>query len=196
MTQMSLVADEHGIAPETASGYRCIAADPPWPERGGGKSKRGADRHYPLLSTEDIPRVMMQSQIWLPADDAHLWLWVTDNYLTQGLALVTALGFRYVRTAVWVKPTIGLGQYLRGQHELCLFAVRGRLPACSKAVPSVFGGGPLPHPCYPNTRRRMHSAKPPEAYGAIERVSPGPRLEMFARRPRPGWDVWGNEVSA
>lgn len=171
-----------------ADRYACIAIDPPWNERGGGKCKRGADRHYPLLKTPEIIAVVLQSPAWRPADNAHLWLWVTNNFLRDGLLLMESLGFRYVTNLAWLKQTdlgivqIGLGRYLRGSHELCLFGVRGRLAAESAAGSAVLA------------RRGRHSRKPDEAYQTIERVSPGPRLEMFARDRRPGWDVWGNEV--
>lgn len=65
--------------------YRCITLDPPWNERGGGKIKRGADAHYPLLKTPDIVRVILQATVWHPSDNCHLWLWVTDNFLEDGL---------------------------------------------------------------------------------------------------------------
>lgn len=188
--------------------YACIVADPPWNEQGGGKIKRGADRHYALIKKrEDILRAMVQAPCWRPADNAHLWLWVTNNFLPDGLWLMGALGFRYVTNRAWAKmeeatteddifesgwwkpQRPGLGQYLRGQHELLLFGVRGKLPALHKSVE---------HVKKPRTLllapRGEHSEKPAQAYIDIEHVSPGPRLEMFARAPRDGWVVWGNEV--
>ena len=158
--------------------------DPPWPEKGGGKIKRGADRHYPVMSTLQIIQTILACPMWHPAADAHCWCWVTDNYLRAGLTILDVIGFRYVRTMVWNKPRIGLGQYLRGKHEICLFAVRGRLPAQRRDQQSSFDA-PL----------GRHSEKPARAYEIIEAVGPGPRLEMFARQPREGWDVWGNEVT-
>ncbi len=173
--------------------FRCICADPPWMERGGGKSVRGAQVHYPLMKTSKIHGVMHDAiaKCGGAAKSAHLWMWVTDNFLRDGLGIMEALGFRYIRTLVWFKtkgdyaPQIGLGQYLRGAHELCLLGVRGRaqIPDTKVRRPSVV--------CAP---RRKHSAKPDEAYEVIEATSPGPRLELFARTPREGWDVWGNEV--
>lgn len=171
--------------------YACIAMDPPWAERGGGKIKRGADRHYPLMTYAKIESTVLGAlggdcgklQRERVADDAHLWCWVTDNFLCDGLRLVNALGFRYVRTLCWFKRGgFGIGQYLRGQHELCLFGVRGKLPAARHDQPSAFIAD-----------RGRHSEKPQTAYRIIERVSPGPRIELFARAPRHGWDVWGNE---
>jgi len=165
--------------------YRCIAADPPWPEKGGGKIKRGADRHYPVIERrDDIVVVMagaMESRV--DPDGAHLWMWTTDNYLKWALYIGDELGFRYIRTMCWMKPGIGLGQYLRGKHELCLLFVSGKLPPQSRSQPSCFFAA-----------KGRHSEKPARAYEIIEAVSPGPRLEMFARQARPGWDVWGNEA--
>ncbi len=87
--------------------FACLMADSPWAERGGGKIKRGADRHYDLLAKPGDPtpiyRVIMDSGLWVPAENAHAWLWYTDNFLTDALLLMKVLGFRYVRTFVWVK---------------------------------------------------------------------------------------------
>lgn len=105
--------------------YKTIYADPPWLERGGGKVKRGADKHYSLMGVDDIINLMKRIPV---EDNAHLYLWVTNNFLKDGLKVVDELGFRYITNIVWVKDRIGLGQYFRGQHELCLFGVKGRLP--------------------------------------------------------------------
>lgn len=167
--------------------YRCIVADPPWEETGGGG--RGAQNHYEVADTASIIRAMVSAPCWRPATSAHLWLWVTDNFLADGLLVVRALGFRYVRTRVWVKLNaqgdlaFGMGQYARGAHELVLFGVRGRCPALCRDLRSV---------CEAPVAE--HSRKPDKFFAETERVSPGPRLEMFARRARPGWDVWGNEA--
>ena len=165
--------------------YRCVAMDPPWNERGGGKITRGAQRHYPLVKTKDMPEVITGSDLWLPADDAHLWMWATCNHLPDALWLMKELGFRHVTDWVWVKDKIGLGQYRRSRHEWLLFGTRGKAmvpkPAWKDSVIEA-----------PRTR---HSAKPEEAYRIMEHVSPGPRLEMFARGlARPGWSSWGDGV--
>lgn len=187
--------------------YKTIALDPPWLERGGGKSKRGADRHYPLMPTPKIIEIVTLSEpVSRLAADAHCWCWVTDNYLEDGLRLMKAMGFRYVRTLVWVKVkrqadaahdvlskalggtgllSIGLGQYLRGAHELALLGVRGdaMVPATADRMPSVVFAP-----------KAKHSEKPQAAFDVFERCSPGPRVEMFARKARPGWEAWGNEA--
>lgn len=187
--------------------YACVAMDPPWAEYGGGG--RGAQNHYPLMQTSDIARTILQSSAWSAvAHTAHLWCWVTDNYLVDGLSLIDRLGFTYKRTFCWVKLRkvsilpedfahglcdlaagelqIGLGQYARGSHELCLFATRGdaMVPKPKNRPPSVIFAP-----------RQEHSRKPDEAFSRwFEAISPGPRLEMFARTARPGWDAWGFEA--
>ncbi|MDI6754731.1 MAG: MT-A70 family methyltransferase [Thermodesulfobacteriota bacterium] len=166
------------------SEYRTILMDPPWLERGAGKIKRGADRHYPLLKPPEILAVILQSGIWNPAPACHLYCWVTNNHLEDGLWLVKALGFRYITLLTWAKDSFGLGQYFRGQTEQLIFGVKGRLPAQVKDESTLM-----------TSRRGRHSAKPEEGYAKIERVSPPPRLEMFARTQRPGWDCWGNEAN-
>ncbi|MBK6920497.1 MAG: methyltransferase [Deltaproteobacteria bacterium] len=163
--------------------FACIMIDPPWPERGGGKIKRGADRHYPLMRWQETLSVLLRAPVWTPAPSCHLWCWYTDNHLLAALKLVEALDFRYVRTMAWAKDRIGIGQYMRGQHEGCILAVRGAAMKPARAPSSLVVA-----------KRRQHSRKPDEAIATIERVSPGPRLEMFARGPREGWTTWGNEA--
>jgi len=173
--------------------YPCTLIDPPWPEYGGGKSVRGAQKYYALLSPRAIYGVIVDCPIWKPAASAHLWCWITNNKLKDGLWLMEQLGFRYVTNWVWVKgeggelQNPGLGQYSRGLHELLLFGVRGSTmrPAPSKRPPTVI-----------IAPRREHSRKPDEQYDVIEKVSPGPRAELFARAKREGWDVWGDQSAA
>jgi len=172
-----------GEIPE--SGYRAIMMDPPWTEVGGGRIKRGADRHYPLMKTKDMPAVIQAGDLWRPAENCHLWMWATNNYLKDALWLMEQLGFRYVTNAVWVKQRKGLGQYMRGQHELLLFGVKGKsmVPETDCRPPTVI-----------HADRTQHSRKPDEFYGLVEMVSNGPYLEVFARRGRPGWHSWGNQI--
>lgn len=171
--------------------YLTIYADPPWMESGGGKIKRGADRHYPLMKTREICALNVNgvhvSQV--AADDAHLYLWVTNNFLSEGLRTMEAWGFEYKTAITWAKDRVGLGQYFRGQTEHCLFGVRGNLPyKLTKGIRQQ--GQTLFY-----APRRAHSEKPEEMRGMIERVSYGPFIELFARRKTSRWDVWGNEIT-
>lgn len=169
--------------------YHTIMADPPWNESGGSAhckgGKRGADKHYALMSTDAIIATMKAADKFSPADSCHLWLWVTNNFLVDGLKVIESLGFRYVTNLCWVKQGMGIGRYLRGQHELCLFAVRG-----PSMMPEDHGVPSAVFYCM----KEEHSRKPDYVTHYIERISPAPRLEMFARGPRPGWDVWGNQT--
>lgn len=161
--------------------YRTILADPPYDlpaHRGGGN--RGADVHYPLMSVADICALNVSN---LVADDAHLWLWATNPALFVAQDVIEAWGFSYRGCLTWVKPRIGLGRYLRSASEQLLFAVRGHAPIKFRSQPSWLFA-PV----------QGHSVKPEEAYAVIERCSPGPRLELFARQQRPGWHTWGNEL--
>ena len=168
--------------------FKTVMMDPPWYEKGGGKIKRGADKHYPLLKTPDIIKTIYQCEHWNQVSDvAHLYMWVTNNFLVDGLQVMQALGFRYVTNFVWVKDKQGLGQYFRGQHELCLLGTRGvgaaKLRTDNKSLASVL-----------SAPRTKHSKKPPSSYELIEQRSIGPYLEIFGRVQRDGWTVWGNEV--
>ena len=166
--------------------YHTIYADPPWMERGGGKIKRGADRHYPLMSTKDIMALDVPS---IAADDCHLYLWVMNNFLPDGLKVMEAWGFRYVTMITWLKDRAGLGQYFRGITESCLFGIKGHLSykigADGKRCQGLTGF---------TAPRTIHSRKPEEMRRMIESVSYGHYCELFAREPHPRWDVWGNEV--
>lgn len=166
--------------------YKTILADPPWNESGGGKIKRGADRHYPLMKTKDIIALPVGE---LAEENAHLYLWVTNGHLPDGLKVMEAWGFKYKTNIAWAKDRIGIGQYYRGQHELCLFGVRGNIPY--RMLPS---GKRAQGRTLITAPRQAHSAKPEKLRAMIQVVSPGPYVELFARQQAPGWDVWGNEV--
>ena len=169
--------------------YSTILADPPWYQRGGGKSKRGADRHYDLLKEGEIKSVMSDMLNGKVADDAHLYMWVANNHLAEGIRVLEHLGFKYITNLVWAKPSFGLGRYFRGQHEICLFATRGRgfsVRTSVNNVPTLVGGSLI--------KSGRHSEKPTAMYDLIEGRSQGPYLELFARSKRSGWDVIGKEV--
>lgn len=167
--------------------YGCIISDPPWPEIGGGKIKRGADRHYPVMSVKEIAELPVNQ---IAADDCHLYLWTTNNYLEDAFDVIKAWGFQYITLLTWVKiGRPGLGQYFRGATEHVLFCRKGcppyRLRDDGKRAQGL---------TYFEAPRGEHSVKPEHIHGWAEQISPGPYLEMFARRGRPGWDTWGLEA--
>lgn len=167
--------------------YRTIYLDPPWPEVGGGVIKRGADRHYEVMSVDEIRSLPIYN---IATQDAHIYLWVTNNYLGAGLECLRKWGFEYITTITWVKDKMGLGQYYRGMTEHCLFGVGPlRVPIKVDANGMRCQGVTVIH-----SPRREHSRKPDEMRQMIEKVSYPPYIELFARRSAPGWDVWGDKV--
>lgn len=168
--------------------YKTIYLDPPWQERGGGKIKRGADRHYKLMSVAEISALPIQEL----ADESgcHLYMWVTNNFLEKGLALLKKWGFEYVTTITWQKDRFGLGQYYRGITEHCLFAsTKKRLPYKKIDGKRMQGITGFVEP------KTIHSRKPNKMREMIERVSYEPRIELFAREEFNGWDCWGDELN-
>lgn len=181
--------------------------DPPWMEQGAGKIKRGADRHYPLLKTKDMPGVILGSGLWTPDENAHLYMWVTNNFLPDGLWLMKELGFVYKTNVVWTKKRTGIGRYFRGMHELLLFGTKGRgwaVRTDRNDIPSAKATEEFEEDYFPDGSsvsadhetaggKRKHSAKPKVFYDLIESRSKGPYVEFFARSLRPGWTSWGND---
>jgi N6-adenosine-specific RNA methylase IME4 len=165
--------------------YRTIYVDPPWMETGGGKIKRGADKHYDLMKTKDIILLPVKE---IADTNCHLYLWTTNNFLPAALAVMEAWGFKYKTTITWAKDRFGLGQYFRGQTEHCLFGVRGTLPYKTEGGKRQQGRTLLVAP------RKEHSVKPEQMRTMIEKVSYPPYIELFARRRADGWDAWGNEI--
>jgi N6-adenosine-specific RNA methylase IME4 len=174
--------------PSPSRRYATVLADPPWDiqqksSTSTGARRLGADHHYDLMPVEQIAALPVGQQ--LAAEDAHLWLWVTNASLFAGKHVMESWGFRYRSILTWIKPRFGLGQYLRNQTEHLLLGVRGSAPIQFRGQGSWLYA-PL----------QEHSHKPEEQYAVIERCSPGPYLELFARRRRHGWHSWGNQVSS
>jgi len=163
--------------------YGVILADPPWRyEAGTTNAARTIERHYETMAHDELCALPVAG---MAATDAVLFLWATNPKLEEALALMRSWGFRYRTAAVWVKPHMGMGYYVRAQHEPLLIGICGR--------PKVPRPGVRPRSVI-FAKRRRHSEKPPEVHELIERMYPDARrLELFARRPRDGWDVWGNE---
>jgi N6-adenosine-specific RNA methylase IME4 len=151
---------------------------------------RRLDR-YDTLSQTDIRELPVAD---VSAANSHLYLWCPNALLPQGMEVMYAWGFRYVSNIVWAKRRRdggpdgrGVGFYFRNVTELILFGVRGSLrtlPPGRRQVNLI------------ETRKREHSRKPDEQYEIIEACSPAPRLELFARYPRTGWEAWGDEAGA
>lgn len=168
----------------TINKYKTIMADPPWEigQKNGGKSGLGAQRHYQLMPLDEI-KAMPVSE--LCADDAHCWLWVTNATLRYGYEVLEAWGFTPRSILTWCKPRFNLGNYLRNATEHLLLGTRGNAPVNFKGQPTWMFA-PL----------QEHSHKPEEQFAVIERISNPPYLELFARRGRAGWDIWGTEVDS
>ena len=186
------VEQDHGIPlPLTNGGWATILADPPW--RFTNRTGKVAPEHRRLdrYSTMDLDAICAMPVKDIAAKNGHLYLWVPNALLPDGLRVMQAWGFRYVSNIVWAKRRKdggpdgrGVGFYFRNVTELLLFGVRGSLrtlPPARSQVNMI------------ETRKREHSRKPDEQYAMIERCSPGPRLELFARHPPAGWTAWGAE---
>ena len=159
--------------------FSCIYADPPWPYQ--NQASRGAcANHYATMTLDDIAALPISD---LCADNAHLHLWTTNAFLFESHAVMRAWGFDYKSCFIWAKPQLGVGNYWRVSHEILLLGVRGRCPFRDHSQRSWLE--------WPRTG---HSEKPERIRELIERVSPGPRLELFARRIAPGWIGWGNAI--
>jgi N6-adenosine-specific RNA methylase IME4 len=169
--------DDPGEPEPTPEVFSAIVIDPPWRYYKVG-TRGAAEDHYPTMSLEELAALELPA-----ADDAHLYLWVTNGFLREGFDLLDAWGFTYKTTLTWCKPQIGMGNWFRNSTEHVLFGVRGKCPTLRNDVPTHF-----------TANRTRHSAKPESFYDLVESCSAGPWLEMFARRRRFGWHVWGNEA--
>ena len=179
--------------------YRTIVADPPWEFAwtGGAATRTNGrgERHVNHKFKSSLPYASMtlDALTTIPVeewadDDAHLYLWTTDQRLLDGGAVrvAQAWGFKPHRTLVWVKRGIGLGHGWRPNHELILFCRRGSLPFADVSLPTAFEGK---RPYFSGrSSGRVHSAKPEGFLDYVEQASPGPYAELFGRRARFGWD--------
>lgn len=180
--------------------YRCIAVDPPWPQKGSGTLRGREGWHdaqgaslpmkYSTMSVEEIAALPVRSLTH--SDGCHLYLWATNGFLEHAWDVIRSWGFKYSTTCVWAKNPMGggLGGAYGISTEFFVYARRGRLAPLSRVRGTWFNWKRF----YDQRGKPVHSAKPDEFYDLVEQVSPGPRLEMFARRERPGWDVWGDQA--
>lgn len=173
--------------------FRTILADPPWQFQ--NRTGKMAPEHKRLnrYGTMKLNEIMELPVGSLTEDTAHLYLWVPNALLPEGLKVMEAWGFSYKSNIVWHKirkdggpDGRGVGFYFRNVTELLLFGVRG------KNARTLAPGRRQVN--FLATQKREHSRKPDEMYDIIESCSPGPYLEMFARGTRENWSVWGNEA--
>lgn len=175
--------------------FGTILADPPWQfdNRTGKMAPEHRRLHrYGTMTMDDIYELPVAQ---IAAKRAHLYLWVPNALLAEGLEVMRRWGFGYKTMLVWYKTRKdggpdrrGVGFYFRNVTEVLLFGVRGkdaRTLEPGRTTPNLFA-----------TRKREHSRKPDELYDLVEACSWGPYLEMFARHPRPGWYAWGNECES
>lgn len=167
--------------------YGVLYADPPWrmePYSRETGLNRAADNHYPTMTEAELHDMPIMRSA--PAKDCVLFCWATVPMLQEALAWMATYGFAYRSHCAWVKDRIGTGFWFRNQHELLLVGVRGTVPA------------PAPGTQFPSVVHApldKHSKKPPEFASMIETMFPTtPRLELFARALRQGWEVWGAEA--
>lgn len=180
------VTGAHGSSLQRVFGV--IYADPPWRyDSGTVDPTRKIENHYPTMDIKDICAIQPPA-----SKDCVLYMWATAPMLVEAMQVISAWGFRYKTHAIWDKQKIGIGFWFRGQHELLMVGVRGkvRAPEPEKRVPSV-----IRHP------RGQHSAKPDQVRDLITGWFPGvPKLEMFARPwtemwpKHDEWETWGNEL--
>jgi len=183
--------NQPALLPNIAGGFQTVLADPPW--RFSNRTGKVAPEHRRLdrYSTMSLDAIKALPVSTVTARNAHAYLWVPNALLPDGLDVLHAWGFRYVSNIVWAKRRKdggpdgrGVGFYFRNVTELLLFGVKGSMRTLAPGRSQVN---------MIETRKREHSRKPDEQYDLIQACSPGPYLEMFARYPRKGWTVWGDE---
>lgn len=168
--------------------YRCIVADPPWSYRNkntGGSLTSGSAAQYPTMPVSELAALPVPA---IAAPDSILFLWATTPLLPDAFRLMAVWGFSYKTAIYWDKQNYPLGFWFRGRVEPCLVGIRGKVPAFrSRAVNMIA------------ERARKHSAKPEAFWSLIEppldRFELSPRIELFARCERSGWDALGNDIT-
>ena len=165
----------------TGERFPTIYADPPWAYK-NTSSRAAAENHYHTLSVDEICAEPVSD---LASENAHLHLWTTNAFLRDAFDVIDAWGFQFKSCLLWVKPDIGMGNYWRVSHEFLLLGVRGNLTFQDRTIAS-----------WVEARRTVHSRKPGIVRTLIERVSPGPYLELYGREqlPNSAWTVYGNQV--
>lgn len=163
--------------------FGVIYSDPPWKYDFCKVKAWAVENHYETMTPEEIGALPVAD---LAAKDCVLFLWTTSPKLPQGLFVMNAWGFDYKTSFIWDKGGLGMGYWVRVNHEILLIGTRGKPP-----VPVV----PARPASILRSPRRRHSQKPDEVYGIIEAMCPDvPRIELFARSTRPTWASWGDQL--
>ncbi len=173
--------------------YKTIYADPPWQFQNRTGKVAPEHRRLNRYETMSLDEIMAMPVAEVTDDKCHLYLWVPNALLPEGLAVMSAWGFEYKTNLIWEKVRKdgqpdgrGVGFYFRNVTEILLFGIKGgnnRTLQPGRSQVNLL-----------RTMKREHSRKPDEFVSLIESCSPGPRLEMFARGDRVGWDMWGNQA--
>lgn len=184
--------------------YRTIVVDPPWQTTAGRKigiysksnfkqdfgviNNNSRKLSYPTMTVSEIANIKIPA-----ANNCHLYLWTINKYLADSFMILDMWGFKYSTTLVWAKNPMGggLGGAYGLASEFIIFARKGSLKTLDRVGRNWFNWKRPYKNGYPH-----HSAKPDEFFDLVETISPGPRLEMFARKKRKNWDCWGNEVDS
>lgn len=160
--------------------FQTIVIDPPW-DWGDEGDINQMGRAKPDYATMPIAEIEALPINKIADENCHLYLWVTNRSLPKAFRLIEAWGFRYITCITWVKPSFGMGNYFRGSTEQVLFAVKG-----SQALKRKDAGTHFAAP-----RGNGHSAKPDAFYGLVRSCSHAPYIDIFGRKERDGWTVWG-----
>lgn len=169
--------------------YQAIVADPPWAYRNkktGGSMKSGAAAKYQTMDIGELKDLPVRD---IASADSILFLWVTSPLLPEGIELLRAWGYQYKAALYWDKDRYGMGFWYRGQVEPCLIGIRGKIPAFRSIERNLF-----------TEKARQHSEKPETFWQIVEpcldEKNITPRIELFARKQRSGWDCFGDGVTA
>lgn len=167
---------------EIETKFKTVYADPPW-QYSNQATRASTDNHYSTMTVADICALPIASMV---EPKALLFLWTTNGFLRESFSVMDAWGFEFKSSMVWVKPQMGIGNYVRNAHEFLLIGSRGGMRTAAAGRSQI---------SWIQSPRGKHSAKPLAFHGVVEKLSEGPRIELFARNAMPGWTAWGNQIS-
>ena len=160
--------------------FRVIVCDPPWRYGRESDPTHQTSSPYPSMSVDEIKTLPVRKRAH---KDCILWLWTTNAHLPHAFEIAAAWGFEYKTMLTWAKHKMGTGDWLRGKTEHCLLCIRGKPTVQLTNQTTLL-----------EANAGEHSAKPDEFYALVEKLCPGSKLEMYQRKPRKGWQGWGDEA--